>query len=368
MSLPILLLDGGLGTTLEAPPHKVKFTSSTPLWSSHLLLSSPSTLAAVHRSFLDAGTDILLTATYQTSFEGFTRMDPKYTRDDAARYMRSAIPLAHDAFASHPNKPVRVALSLGPYGATMSPIAAEYSGAYPEEMDSEDALRKWHGERLRVFTEDDASWNGVEYVAFETVRRADEVKAIRGAIYDILSGGKRRQPWWLCGVFPTEEVDADDVRRWVRAAVGDSDSLPRPWGIGVNCTRVGSLGPIVDIMRDELQRMVEEGHFVDEWQTTPGRPWLVLYPDGTQGEEYDPATKEWVKKRTEENARPWDEVYWEVVEKVKPGDWEGVILGGCCRAGPDHIAALRRRADQNTQYRCQDWLPALRLELPIVVP
>ncbi|BCR92049.1 homocysteine S-methyltransferase family protein [Aspergillus chevalieri] len=350
MSLPILLLDGGLGTTLGSPPHNITFTSSTPLWSSHLLLSAPSTLTAVHRSFLTVGTDILLTATYQTSFEGFTRTDPKFTRDDAARYMRSAIPLARNAFGTHPDKPVRLALSLGPYGATMSPVAAEYSGLYPEEMNSEDALRKWHGERLRVFAEDDASWGTVEYVAFETVRRPDEVKAIRGTVRDILPRAKERKPWWICGVFPAEEVDEDDVRRWVRAALGDSDSLPRPWGIGVNCTRVVNLGLIVDIMLDELRKLIEQGQLVDEWQTTSGRPWLVLYPDGTQGEEYDPATKEWVQKRTEENPQPWDEAYWDAVKKVKPGDWEGAILGGCCRAGPEHIAALRRRVDRNTRF------------------
>lgn len=134
----------------------------------------------MHRSFLTAGTDILLTATYQTSFEGFTRTDPRFTRDDAARYMRSAIPLARDAFAALPDRSVRVALSLGPYGAAMSPAAAEYSSLYPEKMNNEDALRTWHGERLRVFVEDDAAWDGVKYVVFETVRRADEVKAIRG--------------------------------------------------------------------------------------------------------------------------------------------------------------------------------------------
>jgi len=217
-------------------------------------------------------------------------------------------------------------------------------------MDSEDALRKWHGERLRVFAEDNVSWGGVEYVAFETVRRADEVKAIRGTVRDILPREEKCKPWWICGVFPTEEVDEDDVRRWVRAALGDSDSLPRPWGIGVNCTRVGNLGPIVDIMLDELRKLIEQGQFVDEWQTASGRPWLVLYPDGTQGEEYDPATKEWVHKRTEENARPWDEVYWDAVKKVKPGDWEGAILGGCCRAGPEHIAALRQRVDHTISF------------------
>lgn len=86
MTPPILNLDGGLGTTLEAPPYNITFTSP------------PSTLHEVHRDFLSAGADIILTATYQTSFEGFARTDPPYTRDHAVRYMRSAIPLARSAF------------------------------------------------------------------------------------------------------------------------------------------------------------------------------------------------------------------------------------------------------------------------------
>lgn len=162
-------------TTLESPPYNITFDHSTPLWSSHLLISSPSTLVDVHRAFLSAGADIILTATYQSSFEGFARTDPQYTTDDAARYMRSAIPLARQAFSSEDvcSWYPRVALSLGPYGATMSPVAAEYSGEYPEAMSSEGALREWHGKQLEVFAEDEASWQDINYITFETVRRAD---------------------------------------------------------------------------------------------------------------------------------------------------------------------------------------------------
>jgi homocysteine S-methyltransferase len=57
----ILLLDGGLGTLL-ADQFAVKFDDSTPLWSSQLLLSSPSTLLSAQKAFAQAGADILLTA------------------------------------------------------------------------------------------------------------------------------------------------------------------------------------------------------------------------------------------------------------------------------------------------------------------
>ncbi|KAL2816257.1 Homocysteine S-methyltransferase [Aspergillus granulosus] len=348
--MQILLLDGGLGTTLESPPYNIAFTPQTPLWSSHLLLSSPSTLAAVHRSFRSAGADILLTATYQSSTEGFTRTNPDITVKDAERYMRSAVGIVRGVIDD--TSPCRVALSLGPYGATMAPVSAEYSGVYPCEMDREDALRSWHAQRLGVFVEEKEVWDGIQYVAFETVKRADEVRAVRGAMLDARQGqgqGYDETPWWVCGVFPAEEVDEGEVRRWVDAAVGgavgeSSSSLPRPWGIGVNCTRIDHIGRIVEIMRDELHRLLREGSFVDEWASRSGRPWLVLYPDGTKGEKYDPVTKTWVAGASAVR-RPWDESFWDVVQRQVEGDWEGIIIGGCCRARPTDIAALRRRID-----------------------
>ncbi|KAE8415213.1 Homocysteine S-methyltransferase [Aspergillus pseudocaelatus] len=364
---PILLLDGGLGTTLGDPPHNITFTAETPLWSAHLLISSPSTLEEVHKAFATVGADIVLTATYQTSFEGFTLTNSRYTADDAAHYMRSAIPLARRAGSSS-GRTVKVALSLGPYGATMSPVGAEYTGLYPEEMNSESKLREWHARRLCVFVDETGSWDNFEYIAFETVRRADEVRAIRGAMSDVLADmyqgqgpdaeknqwamGKKK-PWWICGVFPEEEVDEEDVRAWVCAAVGTQEGetgvyLPRPWGIGVNCTRIGNVGRIISIMQDELRNLDELGTkgYVDEWDSVTGRPWLVLYPDGTNGEKYDPVTKTWVATDTGKETRPWDEIYWDVVQGLPKGAWEGVVMGGCCRAGPEQIATLRRRIDE----------------------
>ncbi|KAL4786532.1 Homocysteine S-methyltransferase [Aspergillus varians] len=345
--MQILLLDGGLGTTLEAPPLNVKFTAETPLWSAHLLISSPPTLQSAHRAFHDAGADIILTATYQTSIEGFINTNPSYTVKDAEQYMRSAIPLVRDAIspAGERHWPCRVALSLGPYGATMTPVPAEYTGLYPAGMDHEVALRAWHARRLRVFVDDHESWDQVDYIAFETLRRVDEVYSVRGAMRDVLPGAQDK-PWWICGVFPAEEVDETDVRRWVDAAVGQRAGLPRPWGIGLNCTRVDNVARITEIMRDELRCLLErEDGFVDEWASSSGKPWLVLYPDGTNGEKYDYATKTWIPSGTEPVQRSWDETFWNVVQSQPEADWEGVVAGGCCRAGPADIAAMRRRID-----------------------
>ncbi|RDW87108.1 homocysteine S-methyltransferase family protein [Aspergillus mulundensis] len=354
--MKVLLLDGGLGTTLESPPFNITFTSETPLWSSHLLISSPSTLQSAHRAFLNAGADILLTATYQSSIEGFAKTNASHTISDAEQYLRSSIPLVRGVIAESAGQrpqPCRVALSLGPYGATMTPVAAEYTGVYPADMDREEALRQWHTRRLGVFADDRESWDQLDYVAFETLVRTDEVCAVRGAMAEVCVGRdlqSKRKPWWICGVFPAEEVNETEVRQWVNAAVGqrpDGLPLPRPWGIGLNCTRIENVARIVSIMRDELHRLLgKEDGFADEWDAPSGKPWLVLYPDGTKGEKYDPVTKTWVAGESVVQCS-WDESFWDVVQKQSEGDWEGIIVGGCCRAGPADIAALRRRIDGN---------------------
>jgi len=124
---PIILLDGGLGTTL-ADQYNVIYDDSTPLWSSQLLITNPQKLKDVQEAFAAAGADIILTATYQASYEGFARSG--VSEDEAERSMRSAVLIARDAFMSRlDGKRGKVALSLGAYGATMIP-GQEYSGAY----------------------------------------------------------------------------------------------------------------------------------------------------------------------------------------------------------------------------------------------
>ena len=83
---PLLLLDGGLGTTLEEE-RGICFTDATPLWSSHLLVSSPETLLDVHSGYVSAGADILLTATYQASFHGFEETLKAVSNEDIAKVL-----------------------------------------------------------------------------------------------------------------------------------------------------------------------------------------------------------------------------------------------------------------------------------------
>ncbi|KAH8748474.1 Homocysteine S-methyltransferase [Diaporthe sp. PMI_573] len=141
---PILFLDGGLGTSLE-DKYGVKFSSkTTPLWSSHPIVSDPETLLACQRDFGQVPVDVIETATYQVSLAGFAATKTQAWPDgiDASRvpgFLKHAVEIADQARG----KPdAKLALSLGPYGSTMVP-GQEYSGAYDDEHNDEPRLLEW---------------------------------------------------------------------------------------------------------------------------------------------------------------------------------------------------------------------------------
>jgi homocysteine S-methyltransferase len=204
---PILLLDGGLGTSLE-DLHGVEFSEKTPLWSGHLLISSPRMLQELHSAFAAAGADVIETATYQTSFAGFSKTprtdsdsgEVGYSRDEAEHYMRTAVAIARRAIDSSARQDnVLLALSLGPLGATLTP-SAEFTGAYPVQYADWQGLHAFHDERLRVFAHDAATWALVDVVAFETLPVAREVRAVREGMARLQREGLGR-PYWVACVF-----------------------------------------------------------------------------------------------------------------------------------------------------------------------
>ena len=84
---PLTLLDGGLGTTL-ADKFSITFDDSTPLWSSQLLLTDEGReiLLRAQKDFVRNGADVLLSCSYQASFEGFARCN--ISEKDASKHMR----------------------------------------------------------------------------------------------------------------------------------------------------------------------------------------------------------------------------------------------------------------------------------------
>lgn len=295
---PILILDGGLGTTLQDQYHAELNGAARPLWSSHLLISDPTKLLAVQTAFADAGADIILTATYQASFEGFaSTTHPQdgglgIPRAEAESYMRSAVVISRASFKrNHGSRSVgKVALSLGAYGAIMVP-SQEYTGKYDDRHRSAEQLSKWHKQRLDIFSNDQEVWRDIDMVAFETVPLLTEIKAVREVMYMARQNvpPEETKPFWVSCVFPGKGLclaDGSSVEDVVRAMLGRYENAAEPFAVGINCTNIGKVAELLAQFETVIKNMVADGE-IDCF------PSLVLYPDDTKGEVYNTTTHEW---------------------------------------------------------------------------
>lgn len=272
-----------------------------------------------------------------------------------------------------------VCLSLGPYGAQLSP-GQEYKGLYPppygprgftqgadeentnafatseeaKEAEAEEALLQFHLDRLRVFTSDEETWSKVGWVAFETVPVRREIRAIRRAMARVnaeleahASGGSALKPFWISCVFPggnhpDETISQLPIQEQVATLVQDllaplsPHEAAQPTAIGLNCTSPSYLPALSSAFATSV---VALGNAI-------ARPWFIMYPDG--GLIYDVVTRTWSPSESA-GAESWAKQVAVVAKDVesatdKSGEkvWKGVLVGGCCKAGFEEIAALKK--------------------------
>src|ERR1700722_13103497 len=107
------VLDGGMASELEFLGADI----SGPLWSAHILEDAPEKVIAVHRAYLEAGADVLLTASYQVSRKGYAEFGLDPIRADQA--LLRSVELACQARAEFASRKILIAASLGPYGAAL---------------------------------------------------------------------------------------------------------------------------------------------------------------------------------------------------------------------------------------------------------
>ncbi|KKA29730.1 hypothetical protein TD95_005344 [Thielaviopsis punctulata] len=335
MPSPILILDGGLGTSLE-DKYSVHFSSATtPLWSSHLLLTDLPTLLRCQSDFAACPVDILETATYQISPESFARTPlPVSATATIPSAVLSAVNTAHSALAHTACPAAHTALSFGPYGACMVP-STEYSGAYDTTHLSSASLLAWHAARFALFTRDPRVVAGVAYMAFETVPRLSEILALRALLASVDVGSAKV---WISCVFPgaaTGLPDGTSARDALRGMLAPEHGGV-PWGVGVNCTKIEKLEMVIAAYEEALAEMVREGSVRE-------KPALVVYPDGTNGEVYNTTTQVWeIPEGVERPKELWEMRLAQIVKGVaERGMWKEVVVGGCCKASHLDIAKLR---------------------------
>jgi len=296
-----LVLDGGLATELEAHGHDI----SSPLWSAQLLHSNPEAIIAAHLAFLEAGADIIISASYQASREGF--MSLGLSAFAADQLIVSSVALAIEArkryLATRKKKTFAplVAASVGPYGATLHD-GSEYHGDYGI---SEAALEEFHTRRLQLLDD-----SGADVLACETIPDHQEAQVLNRLLRLL------QTPAWVSfSCRDTRHInDGTPLRDMAALFAGNHHVL----ALGVNCTDPQLLTPLIGELR----------------AGAPDKA-VVVYPNS--GEQW----------------RADDQGWHGAPAAMDHGDaacaWRDAgarIIGGCCRVMPAQIAVMREALDR----------------------
>ncbi|MEU0464413.1 homocysteine S-methyltransferase [Amycolatopsis sp. NPDC006131] len=277
-----VVLDGGLATELEARGHDL----SGELWSARLLADDPAAIVAAHRAFFRAGATVATTASYQASLAGFAELG--LDRDEAVRLLQLSVELAREARVTGDEL---VAASIGPYGATLAD-GSEYRGHYGMSVAE---LATFHRPRAEILAA-----AGPDLLACETVPDVDEAEAMLLAIEGL------DVPAWLSYTVEGESTRAGQPLTEAFAVARGNDQIV---AVGVNCCHPRDVAAAAEIAHE-----------------ASGKP-VIAYPNS--GETWDARARGWAG-----DPRFSPDLVW---------DWlaAGVAyVGGCCRVGPDDIAAL----------------------------
>jgi len=281
---PFAVIDGGLSTALELLGHRV----GGLLWTAELLIAAPDEITRAHRTFVDAGADVIISASYQASVDGFVRAG--CTPAQARQVLASTTEVARRAGARV------VASSLGPFGATLGD-GSEYHGRYTASWDE---VRAFHRERLSVLAD-----TGPDLFAIETIPSLIEAEIV----VEELARACSTPAWVSFSCHDAAHTCAGDAITDAVTAVGESAQVV---AVGVNCT-----DPVhVEALLRAAARQTD-------------RP-LVAYPN--HGRAWDAASECWVGDSDDRLA-------------ASVAGWRDAgarLIGGCCGIGPDGVRAIVR--------------------------
>lgn len=291
-----VILDGALATELESRGADL----DDPLWSAKVLLDAPQLVQAVHRAYVQAGAEIITTASYQATLPGL--MARGLCRTKSRSLLRETVTLAREATLG---SEVLVAGSIGSYGAYLAD-GSEFRGDYRLDVAG---LVEFHRERVVELCAAKP-----DLLAFETIPAATEAVAIAQLLAQI-PGPRAWVSFSLRAEVEGEPLISEGVR--LREAVQPLLGHPRVAAIGVNCVLPIAVLPAIELLAE----------------LAPGLP-IVAYPNA--GERW--GEHGWVGAPTElEQFAALAERWWRAGAR---------LIGGCCRTRPEHIAALvRLRSD-----------------------
>jgi homocysteine S-methyltransferase len=278
----VIKLDGGLSTALENNGNKL----TTSLWTGELIRTNPAQITKAHLDFINAGAQIIITSSYQLSYTGCGARG--WSEDETNQALIASTLLAKKAVIES-GKSVKLAASVGPYGASLAD-GSEYKGNYGV---SKQVLKDFHAKRLEVLIS-----TSPDYLALETMPDTFEVEVLLDLLNDCPI------PFWVS--YSCKEGNQTNAGQDFQSAV---DLAQSAMAVGVNCTKPEL---ITDLLRSAKS----------------DKPYVV-YPNS--GRVWDAENKVWTGSAaigfSDELVSQW----------IKAG---AEIVGGCCGIGAAEIEQL----------------------------
>ena len=278
----MIKLDGGLSTALESNGNKL----TTSLWTGELIRTDPAQITKAHLDFINAGAQIIITSSYQLSYSGCGARG--WSEAETNQGLIAATALAKKA-VTESSKDVKVAASVGPYGASLAD-GSEYKGNYGV---SKQVLTDFHAKRLEILIS-----TSPDYLALETMPDTFEVEVLLNLLTDCPI------PFWIS--YSCKEGNQTNAGQDFQSAV---DLAQSAMAVGINCTKPEL---ITDLLRSAKS----------------DKPYVV-YPNS--GRIWDAENKVWTGSASigfsDELVSQW----------IKAG---AEIVGGCCGIGAAEIEQL----------------------------
>jgi len=278
----VIKLDGGLSTALENNGNKL----TTSLWTGELIRTNPAQITKAHLDFINAGAQIIITSSYQLSYTGCGARG--WSEDETNQALIASTLLAKNAVIES-GKSVKLAASVGPYGASLAD-GSEYKGNYGV---SKQVLKDFHAKRLEILIS-----TSPDYLALETMPDTFEVEVLLDLLTDCPI------PFWVS--YSCKEGNQTNAGQDFQSAV---DLAQSAMAVGINCTKPEL---ITDLLRSAKS----------------DKPYVV-YPNS--GRVWDAENKVWTGSAaigfSDELVSQW----------IKAG---AEIVGGCCGIGAAEIEQL----------------------------
>ncbi|CAM6106567.1 unnamed protein product [Calypogeia fissa] len=304
------VIDGGMAVQLEHYGARLL----NPLWTALCLITNPAAVRQVHWDYLEAGAQVVLTASYQATLQGFESQG--YSIAEGEDLLTKSVSLAieaRDQFwneyqqrvqngSDQPGRYCRalVAASVGSYGAYLAD-GSEYSGEYGPEMTLE-KLKEFHRRRLVVLAEAKP-----DILALETIPSKFEAQAL----IEVLEEEDVKVPAWI-------SFNSKDGVNVVR---GDSlkdcaelvDRSNKVVAVGINCTPPSMISGLIRIAHQVTAKPI------------------LVYPN--RGENWDAVAKHWIS-----STGASDDDFAKYVDEWKQAG--ASLIGGCCQTTPATVRAI----------------------------